>query len=355
MDLDTNMPEFAPPGMISLVHLVNPVFGPPFTHIFTSKEVSSRVLRVHFLGDLDSTELSDWHIDRVQDLLDLEKHCRADHPGAAVIMIMPKWLNEIEENLANKLWVKMSPTSIVCLDPSPASAHVRPWKSLAEIGQCLIHQLPVQAFDKISAARAHDLLMQSYFHLMDSSAVRPLWSDTPILAGNQQIVTLTYGGEEAAICAIILLGGHVALEDTYDALDGSVTAIVAVKNHTNRSLTLGHGGDRQDGLDCQHDSGKLDQAGVYRTEEDLPRWQGSPQRAFPMVAAQSFCSGLGIVVRIDIYNRRIDLIAGPGWHVPAVQKQGCRVVLVVPKATTDGRFKTDWTQREMRTGGREGP
>ncbi|KIW27886.1 uncharacterized protein PV07_07584 [Cladophialophora immunda] len=344
LDLDTNMPEFAPPGTMSLVHIANPVFGPPFANILPAyREGASRILAKHFLGDLEARDLVSWHIDRIFDLLDAEQKFHGEFEGAPVLITCPKWLNGIDNAVASKLWTKMSPSDIVCLDSSPVSPHLEPWKPLAEMGNCRIHQIPAQVFDKISPVREHDLQMQAYFHLRDTPINRPYWDDTPILVTPSHSMALSYGGDAANILAIILLGGHVAPEDTYDALEGSIVAVAAINAHTATNEPC----DLSEINAGSNDSHR--RSGIYRTEEDLPLWQGQGEveSSFPFPAECSRCLGLAIVQEIDISKRTITLVAAAELQVHEIQEQDHHVALVVPKATTDGRFKTDWAQREM--------
>ncbi|KIX00699.1 uncharacterized protein Z518_09764 [Rhinocladiella mackenziei CBS 650.93] len=352
VDLDANLPEFAPPGLISLVHVVNPAYGPPFTHVLPGKGLSNRILRMYFLGDLDITEFSDWHIGRVHEILDHVKALRSEYKDSPVIVVAPRWVNSIDQKVASKLWTKILPTDIVCMDSSPTSPYLQPWSSFAEKATCQIYQLPSHAFDKISPVREHELQMQSYFHLVESPIDRLFWDETPILAGNQQKLTLSYGMDNADVCAIILLGGQVALEDTYDALEGSIVALTVVRCQPNRSLTFEH--EETDHTDIVKESlsDETKLPGVHRTTEDLPRLQGGWQSPFPTCATDSYCIGLAIVTKIDVTQRQIALVTGLDSQEVQGQIQGNQVALVLHKATSDGRFKTDWARREMWNGGK---
>jgi len=304
---------------------------------------------------LDTTNLSRWHIDCIQDLLDLEERCRAEYEGAPLVILLPKWLNDIDQGLASKLWVKFAATDIVCLDTLPTSPHLQPWKAFAETSKCRVHQIPSQTFEKMPSAREHDLRMQSYFHIDYRSAGQPFWSETPVLARGQHQVWLTYGGAEAKVFGIMLLGGHVAMEDTYDAVDGSIVAIVVVRAQANDKLTWAHEEIDDRELDYDDAQGNIVQPGIYRTGEDLPRMLIGFGRdpGFPIRANESHCVGLAIVIRIDVANKQLGLITGLELHELEAQTQGMRVALVAQKATSDGRFRTDWTVQEMRKAGRE--
>ena len=345
LDLDTYLPEFALPGIISLVRVRGPMFGPPFANLLsTSQSTSGQILKSHFLGDIGKTDLEDWHLARVHDLLDLQRSCRKKYQQVPEIVIVPKWLNDIDRNTASMLWNKVAPTDVVFLDQSPVTTHLEVWRSLAANGTCRIHQLPVQHRDGIAIAREHDLQMQSYFHRDDSSINRPLWDESPVLAATRQIVTLSYRSEDAQVCGILLLGGHVALEDTYEALDGSLVALVAVR--ATDSLVDDDGELKVDSFVHGSD---LHPGEIQLTEEDLPRWRGQPgqESSFPLAAHKSFCLGMAFVQEIDIPNRRINFITGPELHVDDIQEQGYRIALVMSRATADGRFRPAWAQREM--------
>lgn len=321
LDLDTNLPEFVPPGIISLVHIGCPVFGAPFSNLLPPHQDSSgSVLRKHFFGDIDSTDITDWHLGRIHDLLDLERDFRSSHKESAMIMTVPGWLNNIDQPASSHLFNQLGPTDIICLDSSTNSTYLEPWQSFVNAGSCRVHQLPAQGFDKISAVRQHDLQMQSCFHQEWTDTGRPLWDEMPVLARTHRSITLGYSGDDAEICAIVLLGGHVALEDTFDALHESLVALVAVP----RDVTQ-----------------RRSSESIQRTLEDLPRWQG------PSGPHSSFCFGLAIVREIDITNGKIQLTAEPELEAHRVQGSDYCVALVVPKATLDGRYRMNWAEREM--------
>lgn len=353
LDLDTSMPEFSPPGTISLAYLQRPIFGPAFTHLLPIHGSSSRILKMHFLGDVEATDVCNLQIECILDLLNVEKQFRNELEDAITIILAPKWLNDIDAAVAGKLWAQMAPTGIVCIDNNTASAHLRPWRSLAESAGCQIQHLPVQTFDRISLVREHDLQMQSYFHSIPSQIDCQFWDGRPILAETGAEITLTYQGRHAEVGAIALFGGNVVLEDTYDALEGSLVAIVAVK-----AGSIGHS-DGEPRHAQAADNSSLDEGdrhilpGVARTEEDLPRLMTGDE-GFGTPAMNSECVGFGLVTRIDIRHGQISLKVRGTLHgvQERMQGQGQQVVLVLQKATSDGRYKTDWARREIGNAGR---
>ncbi|KAK5061089.1 hypothetical protein LTR84_007631 [Exophiala bonariae] len=353
LDLDSTMPEFSPPGTISLVHLRTPILGPALTHMLPTQGTSSRILKLHFVGDVEAANVSESQIECILDLLEVEKHARDNLGGAIMVILAPKWLNETDAVTAGKLWAKMAPTEVVCLDNNTTSPHLRPWRSLAEAADCSIRFLPVQTFDKLPLLREHDLQMQSYFHSKATRAGRMWWDDRPILADTGAQITLTYRGRHAQVKAIALVGGYVGLEDTYDALEGSVVAIVAVK--ARRS----HQSDSEQNHVQDLESGSLDAEdrdilpGVARTEEGLPRLM-TGEEGYGVPAKRSECMGFGLVTRIDIAQQQIRLQAGGTLQVIIQERmQGQQVVLVLQKATSDGRYKPDWARREIEKPGKE--
>lgn len=356
LDLDTSMPEFSPPGTISLVYLQTPIFGPALSHLLPIHGSSSRILKMHFLGDVEACDVSNVQAECILDLLNVEKQFRCELGNAVMVVLAPKLLDDIDAAVASKLWAKMAPTGLVCLDHSVASPHLRAWRSLAESTGCPIQHLPVQTSDRISLVREHDLQMQSYFHAIPTGAGNIFWDGRPILADTGAEITLSYQGRHADVVGIVLVSGYVALEDTYDVLEGSIVAIVAVKAGSI-GQSDGEARDAQDadnrGLDVD-DRHILLVPGVARTEEDLPRLMtGEEGFGFGLPAMNSECLGLGLVTRIDIAQRQIRLKAGGALHKIRERMQGQHVVLVLQKATSDGRYKTEWARREVEKMGRE--
>jgi hypothetical protein len=349
LDFDTTMPQLAPPGTISLVHVVGPVFGPSFTNVMLSQSTAGRILKTHFLGEFDGTELSDWHIDRVNDLLALEQNHRVEKKNVPVILLAPKWLNDVDQHTAMGLWKRMLPTDIICMDTRPSSPHLQAWKPSAEAAECRIHQIPAQVFDKMSPAREHDLQMQSYFHMSECLSGSPYWTHTPILARNP--VILRYGGNSPDVSGVVLLGGNVALEDTYDALEGSTVAIMLVQEQQHERLNPSDPEAEVMDVDDFQRRGK-DKWHVARTEEFIPRMlPGSSPHAFPYSAEGSHYIGFGMVAGVDVVERQLSLITPVNPQRLRVRRDGCRIALIIHKATPDGKFKTDWARKEVRSSG----
>ncbi|KIV82928.1 hypothetical protein PV11_04993 [Exophiala sideris] len=344
LDFNTNLPEIAPPGMISLVHVTDPMFGPSFTHVTSSLGPPHAVIKMHFLGDFDETDLADWHVDRVHDLIALEQTHRRGLGNVPVIILAPKWMNAIDQQTIGKIWKDMAPTDIVCMDSRPNSPHLQTWRHFAEADACRIHQLGAQVYDNIPPAREHDLQMQSYFHVADSLITGQGCPETPILARSP--TTLAYAGDESDICAIVLLGGHVALEDTYDALEGSVVAVLIVQRQQDKPITV----DDTEEDQSNRNTGWL----LCHTEEYLPRLMGrSSHASFPFSADHSRCIGLAMVTEIDIMTRQVALISSLALRELNLRSTGSQLALVMQKASPDGRFRTDWARKEMRSAGRE--
>lgn len=345
LDFETTIPEFAPPGMISIVQVMDPVFGPAFTHVTSTTGSSNPVLKMHFLGDFDETELANWHVDRVHDLLALEQRLQSGLGNVPVIIHAPKWLNAIEQQSMGNIWKKIAPTDIMCMDSRPNSPHLQTWRHFADADNRQIHQIPAQVYDKIPPAREHDLLMQSYFHVSAESLMAgKCWSESPVLAENP--VNLAYAGDHIDISGIVILGGHVALEDTYDALDGVMVAILVLESPEDEPATW-------DDMNKGQPNGNGDWV-LHRTAEYLPRLvRGSSQSSFPFSAEHSRCIGLAIVTEIDIMKRHLALVGSADLGELNLRSRGSRLALVMQKASLDGRFTTNWARKEMRSAGRD--
>ncbi|KIW11008.1 hypothetical protein PV08_10307 [Exophiala spinifera] len=348
VDLDSGMPEFTPPGTISMLQIQEPILGPSFSHAVLSRQNLGRTFRTHFVGEIERTDLSDWHLDRVIDLLTLEQSVRGKKDNTPVVIVVPKWLEDIESQTASLIWKMMQPTDIICLDTRQSSPHLQPWKTLAETASCRIHQIPAQTFDRMPPLREHELYMQSYFHMSESSSGHSHWAETPILA--QDPVILNYGFQTPDVGGVLLLGGSVALEDTCEALEESIVALLLVRQQQKAEedpavLDKGLNIDMDD-TESMEDRGWR----VSRTEEQIPRLLQSHRShdAFPYSVKQSYCIGLGLVTRLDVVKRQISLVTPLQSQILLRRPEGHQLALVAPRATSDARFTSDWARKEMR-------
>ena len=347
VDLDSRAPEFTAPGMMSLVHVSEIILGPPFTHPLPARGNGSRILKQYFVGEVEPSEMIQRHMKQVTNLLDLEHLHLTEAGESPLIVIAPKWQQDIDPDVAARLWTQMSPTAVVCFDSSPQSTYLHPWAALASSTATTAVFISPQPLEGLSALREHNLRMQSYFHAVELPNQTLTWNSRPVLCGGQDEIVLSYAGRNAQIRAIVLQGGHVAVEDTYDALEGSLAAIMAV------NVTDGDGdldGAPSDGKAIVDDDLAARQGRYFpetvRTEDDLPR-ATSDQVIGYAVAAETRCLGLGFISRIDLFRQQIVMRAGLWTGVLKSQMQGQQVVVVVPKATPDGRYKTEWMKREM--------
>ncbi|KIV96317.1 hypothetical protein PV10_00199 [Exophiala mesophila] len=347
VDLDSRAPEFAAPGMISLVHVSETILGPPFTHPLPARGSGSRILKQHFVGEVEPSEMIQWHMKQVTNLLDLEHLHRNEAGESPLIVIAPKWWQDIDPDVAARLWTQMSPTAVVCFDSSPQSTYLHPWIALASSTATTAVFISPQPLEGLSALREHNLRMQSYFHAVELPNQTLTWNSRPVLCGGQAEVALSYAGRNAQIRAVVLQGGHVAVEDTYDALEGSLAAVMAV-NVTDGDRDLD--GAPSDGKAIVNDDLAARQGRylpeIVRTEEDIPRATSEQVNGYA-AAAETRCLGLGFITRIDLFRDQIVMSAGLWTGVLESQMQGQQVVVVVPKATPDGRYKTEWMKREM--------
>lgn len=352
LDLDSSGPEYAAPGMISLTHVVQPMFGPSFTHPLSVGGSTSRILKQHFLGEVETSEMGRCQVDQITDLLDLDHSLQKILKSDSLIILAPKWWNNIDQDVAAKLWKEINPTTIACLDMNPVSPHLRPWRNFANTNETPIIHIPPQVLEGSLPMQDHNQRMQSYFHavrLMDETV---LWDHRPVLAGGQSEIQLKYAGSGTKIIGIALVGTYVAVEDTFDALQGSIAAIVAVNQNDNECVSV-----NGRNLDVELDNLDSLQRRIWpetvRTEEGLPRFLTSQGSYHAGHAPQAKCIGLGFISRIDILSQHIMIVTGLTTHGLNEQMQGLQVALVVQKATSDGRYKTDWMRREMTFPGRE--
>lgn len=339
LDFDYNSSDFIAPGALRLTHVNELLIGPDFTHPIISRNEKCKILRAHFLGDVDTAEMPQWCLDRVKDLLDFTDLLLATkYKECTIILNAPEWIWSTENALVEAVWSKYQPTDCISLSSSRMSSMKKSWQKFGEQLDCRLYQLHESPRDRLNPTLDYKIQVQSYFHASTSSAGDLVWVETPILSSGHHDLALEYSGQNSIVLAVLTLGGEIALEDTLDVLEGSIVAILLVSNdyasRLRHSLPNGH----------QPQEAEY----VLRTEvEDIPRLTSTSGDPHPIPAMDSEHIGLGFVKSIDISRGQIYLTTPISRDLIQDNiNRGRRLILVVHRATSDGRFQSDWVRRE---------
>lgn len=260
LDLDTNQPELAPPGLIYLAHVREHLLGPPLSNLVTglgrgaaedsvgleldgsetptsternsNVASQSRILRMHYLGfsAIDLAMVSDGSF--ATDLLQYGELVRDEYPGCPLIVNSSGQLHTGNASVP-QLYSQMDFSDIISLDSSTSSRHRRSTMA-GYTDNYTFHEIRSKAFKSASPSTIRWNQLQSYFHMANSSYGRSTWDRLALLSANRN--ELSYSGAESDIWAVIILEQQLALEHVAQALRGSIVAIVAVSCAQSEAL-----------------------------------------------------------------------------------------------------------------------
>ena len=264
LDLDSDISEVTPPGLMAIAHIKEPLLGPPFTHSQTAIEI----VKTHFVEN-HGAGLPRSHIaDAVCDLAQAVQEYGRDLP---MVIHMPSWVADADDNTFVRIWEALKATQVVYLGDLSNST----LSALANRYSVPLRSVPTAYFDtRLAGTDEKDLRVQSYFHRPRHDSLS-LWCDAPLTAMSGSRHSLRFS-PEGTINAVLLLDPLVDLEDTLDAMLGSICAVVA--------MTV--------------DNFEQNLKAKVRTEQNgLPRLMTSTMASIP--ATLSECLGLAYVAEID--------------------------------------------------------
>jgi len=252
LDIDPGQPEFATPGVISVVHISEPNLSPPFCHPYLNKGAKG-VLRSHALGSITPAADPQHYMACVMDLY--ATYQRTLRGVCPLIINTPGWVQGTGLDILTELVTKLRPTEIVYMSVEGPEDTVESLQSAAK--NASVTQLPSQASEFTSRTALHLRTMQtmSYFHLdvpsspaeghlqirrdappvpHDSSSTQA--RSSPQLQWNAKPITcyppwlVRYGGPRPGILAIVCYDYQPPLDLLVEALNGSVVSIVEIES-----------------------------------------------------------------------------------------------------------------------------
>ncbi|OBT51170.1 hypothetical protein VE04_07687 [Pseudogymnoascus sp. 24MN13] len=224
LDLDPGQPEYSPPGQLSLVHLLKPNFGPPYTHP-DADSGGCTVIRAHSVCAISPSADSDHYMACVSDLLNHYRHYITSHAECSLIINTPGWILGTGLELLIELIKKAKPTVVIYMS---TEGPVDVVKSLREEArQTPAIELPSQISEYTTRTAAQLRIMQtmSYFHLNRMDTTAP-WNWSPLTSMPPWMVK--YSGPGSGILGVMCIGEQPAPQFLHDAINGSVVAVVVI-------------------------------------------------------------------------------------------------------------------------------
>ncbi|OBT74192.1 hypothetical protein VF21_07027 [Pseudogymnoascus sp. 05NY08] len=244
LDLDPGQPEYSPPGQLSLVHLLKPNFGPPYTHP-DADSGGCTVIRAHSVCAISPSADSDHYMACVSDLLNHYRHYISSHAECPLIINTPGWILGTGLELLIELIKKAKPTVVIYMS---TEGPVDVVKSLREEArQTPVIELPSQISEYTTRTAAQLRIMQtmSYFHLNRHATAAP-WNWSPLTSMRPWMVK--YSGPGSGILGVMCIGEQPAPQFLHDAINGSVVAVVVVDDDLAIRGSQEEGAENGDGL-----------------------------------------------------------------------------------------------------------
>lgn len=344
LDLDPGQPEYSIPGQLSLVHIQEPNFSPPFAHPIPGPK--SRVVRAHTIASITPAQDTDLYMACAIDLFAHYRNLLSTTPNCPLVINTSGWVLGTGLELLTDLIAKIHPTDIIYMSQEG------PWdvvKSLKEAAKSTpVYTLPSQTSEYTTRTAAHLRTMQtmSYFHLDPKSKDNLVWNDTPLTAIPPW--EIKYSGESAGILGIICYGEQPPADLLFDSINGSLVAVVVIDDmaaipgwNSDEPDTMHDNSDPIPSPGVQNDTQTLQNPLLIRTPiSDLPYF--NPFNSISLLPQHSHCVGMALVRGIDIPRRRLQVLTpiSPGI-IEEASEQGKNIVLVSGKFDTPGWAYTE--------------
>ncbi|KFY41284.1 hypothetical protein V495_04980 [Pseudogymnoascus sp. VKM F-4514 (FW-929)] len=325
LDLDPGQPEYSPPGQLSLVHLLKPNFGPPYTHP-DADSGGCTVIRAHSVCAISPSADSDHYMACVSDLLNHYRHYISSHAECPLVINTPGWILGTGLELLLELIKKAKPTVVIYMS---TEGPVDVVKSLREEARKTpVIELPSQISEYTTRTAAQLRIMQtmSYFHLNRQDTVSP-WNWSPLTSMRPWIVN--YSGAASGILGVMCIGEQPAPRFLHDAINGSVVAVVVVDDEF-----------AMHGQEERTDTGDVLSSDANTVNEHVPYLEPGPN-GYPD-PKHSHSIGFALVRGIDTTSNCLQLLTAiPHKVIREIAISEKSIVLVSGKLETPGWAYTE--------------
>ena len=355
LDLDPGQPEYFVPGQLSLVHIQEPDFSPPFAHPIP--DGNGRIIRAHSIAAITPSMDPSLYMACA---LDLFAHYRSLLSTTPLIINTPGWVFGTGLEILVDLITKIRPTQVVYMSQEG------PWEvveSLRDAAQAIpVFTLPSQVSKYVTKTAAHLRTMQSmsYFHITAADERKLTWSAQSL--SSVPPWEIRYSGENSGILGVMCYGEQPPPDLLLESINGSLLAVVVLDDMTaipgwqteddkfpsEDGNSRGHQPYPMETEDAELRA--LDDRSLHpqyleapiliRTPEDIPYF--NPANAISLDPQSSHCIGLALVRGIDISRHRLQVITPISASVISeISESGKSIVLVSGKFDTPGWAYTE--------------
>lgn len=349
LDLDPGQPEYSPPGLLSLIHLLQPNFGAPYSHPDPLRG-ANKLVRAHSIGAVSPFADPELYMNCVIDLLAHYNDLSRSTLDCPLVINTPGWILGTGLQLLIGLIKAAHPTEIVYMSTEGPTDVVSALREAAK--KTPVFTIPSQASEYTTRTAAHlrTMQMMSYFHL-EGDKMSPSWNAMPLTSKPPWHVK--YSGKNAGIRAIMCLGEHPSPEMLSAAINGTVLSVVVLDNEAAVKFISddkpreggSDNGDNPKSGGIEHTSETLY---IVETPEGLPYF--NPSVVASLDPRHSHCIGLALVRGIDTQGKELQLLSPITKEVIAEAMEGGKsIVLLSGKLNTPGWAYTEELNRRATT------
>ncbi|KEY67913.1 hypothetical protein S7711_02124 [Stachybotrys chartarum IBT 7711] len=330
IDLDPGQPEFCPAGTLSLVHLVQPNFGPPFTHMDAHRHHKGgyKVVRWHPLASVTPASAPDLYMECTFDLINTYRKVLAGRP---LLINTPGWILGTGLELLVEIIKRLNPDEVIYMSEDGPADTV---EALRDASKKTFSALPSQQSEFTSRTAAHLRAMQtlSYFHTANSEDVKPQptpsWSILPLSSISPWIVR--YWGPNKSLTGILCYDYQAQPDLLAETINGMVLAAVEIEDEQAfRGLSRTQAPAESSSKSTQDlgQIGRFTDLVVVSTPEGIPYIPNPDDVALDPQFSR--CIGLVLVRGIDKANGAIHLLTPiPQSEIKEIKSRGRDIVLV---------------------------
>jgi polynucleotide 5'-hydroxyl-kinase GRC3/NOL9 len=360
LDLDPGQPEYSLPGQLSLIHLREPNFGPPFSHPQTTER--SNTVRSHAIAAVSPAMDPNLYTACVLDLFAHYRILISQFPKCPLIINTPGWVLGTGLEILIELINRISPSQIIYMSEDGPQEVVDSLKEAA--GSTPLYTLPSQASEYMTRTAAHLRTMQymSYFHMNTSVKKGLPWNNTPLTS--RPPWEIHYSGENAGLLGVVCYGEQPSANLLAETINGTLVSVVVIED---MCAIPGWKSKDEDIPKVQRKGKAVDESfvpfeegngiGVFDVDElhplsptepliirtpneKLPYF--NPENAISLDPRFSQAIGLALIRGIDGLRRKLQVLTSidPGV-IQQINEQGKKIVLISGKLDTPGWAYTE--------------
>jgi len=362
LDLDPGQPEYSIPGTLSLIHLQEYNFGPPFTH--PTPGPKSRVICSHSIGAVSPSLDPCLYLACAVNLFAHYRNLLSNVPNCPLVINTPGWVLGTGLEILVNLITHIRPTEVIYLSQEGPFEVVERLREAAKPTPVITLPSQISEYTTRTAAHLRTMQSMSYFHLAPARKNGLAWSGLPLTFIPPW--EIRYSGDNSGMLGVMCYGEQPPAALLADTINGSLVTVVVIDNIAaipgwnceGQELDNDRPSEMMDTLvdaeirtfhsDSIHPPYLENPLILHTPNEDIPYF--NPGNAIVLDPNYSHSIGLALVRGIDIARRRLQLLTPISPTViEEINEAGKSVVLVSGKLDTPGwAYIEELTQKTLK-------